>query len=64
MLKLGCTLPILANISLHESINYKFQPFCESEKSLCEKFLEDMTSGPSIMLTRKAVDDQKLIKYM
>ena len=37
MLKLGCTLPILANICLHKSTNYKFYPFCERDKDLCEK---------------------------
>ena len=28
LLKLGCTLPNLANICLHKSTNYKFYPFC------------------------------------
>ena len=37
MLKLACTLPNLANICLHKSTNYKFYPFCESDKDLCEK---------------------------
>ena len=37
MLKLGCTLPNLANILLHKSTNYKFYPFCESD---CVKKLE------------------------
>ena len=55
MLKLGCTLPNLANICLHKSTNYKFYPFCESDKDLCEKTREDMTGGPSIVFTRKAV---------
>ena len=36
MLNLGCTLPNLANICLHKSTNYKFYPFCESDKDLCE----------------------------
>ena len=40
MLKLGCTLPNLANICLHKSTNYKFYTFCESDKDLCEKKLE------------------------
>ena len=55
MLKLGCTLPNLANICLHKSTNYKFYPFCESDKDLCKKIREDMTGGPSIVFTRKAV---------
>ena len=52
MLKLGCTLPYLANICLHKSANYKFYPFCESDKDLCEKIREDMTGGSSIVFTR------------
>ena len=58
MLKLGCTLPNLANICLHKSTNYKFYPFCESDKDLCEKIREDITGGPSIVFTRKAVVDE------
>ena len=34
MLKLGCTLPNLANICLHKSTNHKFYPYCESDKDL------------------------------
>ena len=57
MLKLGCTLPNLANIFLH-----KFYPFCESDRDLCEKIREDMTGGPSIVFTRKAVVDKTFIR--
>ena len=60
--KLGCTLPNLANICLHKSTNYKFYPFCESNKDLCEKIRGDMTGGPSIVFTRKAVVDKKYIR--
>ena len=62
MLKLGCTLPNLANICLHRSTNYKFYPFCESDKDLCEKIREDMTGGPSIVFTGKAVVDETFIR--
>ena len=62
MLKLGCTLPNLANICSHKSTNYKFYPFCESDKDLCEKIRDDMTGGPSIVFTRKAVVDKTYIK--
>ena len=62
MLKLGCTLPNLANICLHKSTNYKFYPFCESDKDLCEKIREDMTGGPSIVFTQKAVVDETFIR--
>ena len=57
MLKLGCTLPNLANICLHKSTDSKFCPFTESDKDLLEKIREDMVGGPSIVLTRKAVVD-------
>ena len=58
MLKLGCTLPNLANIYLHKSTNNKFYPFVEADKDLHDKICEDMTGGPSIVFTRKAVVDQ------
>ena len=62
MLKLGCTHLNLANTCLHKSTNYKFYPFCESDKDLCEKIREDMTGGPSIVFTRKAVVDETYIR--
>ena len=37
MLKLGCTLPNLANICLHKSTDSKLFPFTESDKDLFEK---------------------------
>ena len=46
MLKLGCTLPNLANICLHKSTDYKFYPFLSSDSDLLEKIREDMTRGP------------------
>ena len=54
-LKLGCTLPNMANICLHKSIDSKFYPFIESDKELLKKLREDMVRGPSIIFTRKAV---------
>ena len=62
MLKFGCTLPNIANICLHKSTNYKFYAFCESDKDLCEKIREDMTGGPSIVFSRKAVIDKTFIR--
>ena len=61
MLKLGCTLPNLANICLHKSADSKFYPFTESDKDLWEKICEDMVGGPSIVFTRKAVVDETFI---
>ena len=55
MLKLGCTLPNLANIFLHSSTSAKFYPFPEGDKDLLEKVRNDMVGGPSIVFTRKAV---------
>ena len=62
MLKLGCTLPNLANICLHKSTNHKFFPFVEADKDLHDKIREDMTGGPSIVFTREAVVDQTFIR--
>ena len=38
MLKLGCTLPNLANVCLHKSTDAKFYPFTEGDKDLWRKF--------------------------
>ena len=62
MLKLECTLPNLANICLHKSKNLKYFPFVESDQDLHDKIREDMTGGPSIVFTRKAVVDQTYIR--
>ena len=58
MLKLGCTLPNLANICLHKWTDSKFYPPTESDKDLLEKIREDRVGGPSIVFTRKAVVDE------
>ena len=50
MLKLGCTLPDLANICLHKSTDSKYYPFTESDKDLLEKIREDMVGGPFLSL--------------
>ena len=58
MLKRGCTLPNLANISLHKSTSAKFYPFTETDKDLFQKIREDMVGGPSMVFTRKAMVDE------
>ena len=62
MLKLGCTLPNLANICLHKSTRAKFYHFTETDKDLLEKIREDMVGGPSIVFTRRAVVDGTFIR--
>ena len=62
MLKLGCTLPNLANICLHKSTSTKFYPFTETDKDLLQKFLEDLVGGPSIVFTRKAMVDESFVR--
>ena len=62
MLKLGCTLPNLANICLHKCTDAKLHPFTEGDKDLMEKFREDVVGGPSIVFTRKAVIDETFIR--
>ena len=54
MLKLKCTLPNLANISLHKSTSAKFYPFTETDKDFLYKIPENMVAGPCIVFTRKA----------
>ena len=62
MLKLECTLSKIANVCLHKSTNYKFYLFCETDKDFYEKIRDDMTGGPSIVFTRKAVVDETFIR--
>ena len=62
MLKPGCTLPNLANVCHRKSTNHKFFPFVENDKDLHDKKRKDMTGGPSIVFTRKAVVDQTHIR--
>ena len=61
MLKLGGTLPNLANICLHSSTKVKFYPFPEGDKDLLQRIREDMIGGPSILFTRKALVGQTRI---
>ena len=62
MLKLGCTLPNLANICLHKSTDAKFYLFTEGEKHLLERVREDVVGDPSIVFARKAVVDETFIR--
>ena len=62
MLKLGCTLPNLAKICLHKSIDAKFYPFTEGDKDLLEKIGEDVVGGLSIIFTCKTVVDEAFIR--
>ena len=62
MLKLGCTLPDLANICFHKTTSVKFYPFTETDKILMQKIREDMDGGPPIVFTRKTVVDETFIR--
>ena len=62
MLKLGCTLPNLANNCLHKSTSAKIYPFTETDKDSLLKIREDMVGGPSIVFTRKAIVDETSIR--
>ena len=53
MLKLGCTLPNLANICLHKPTGEKFYPFTERDKNLWEKIRPDVVRSPFVVFTRK-----------
>ena len=62
MLKLGGTLPKLADICLHKSTDSKFYLFTEWDQDLLEKIREDVVGGPSIVFTRKTVVDETFIR--
>ena len=62
MMKLGCTLPKLANNFLDSSTSAKFQPFPEGDKNLLEKTREDTVGGPAIVFRRKAVVGETKIR--
>ena len=62
VLKLGCTLPNLANICLHKTTSAKFYAFTETDKDLLQKIRENMVGGPFIVFTRKAVVDGTFIR--
>ena len=57
MLKVGYTLPNLANICLDKSADAKFNPFTEGDKDLLEKIREDVDGGPSVVFLRKTSVD-------
>ena len=60
MVKLDCTLPNLANICLHKSIDAKFYPFKVGETDLLEKIREDLVGGPFTVFNGK----QMLMKLL
>ena len=62
MLKLGCTLPNLANICSHKSTDAKFYPLTGGDKDLLQKIRKDVFGGRSIVFTRKAVVDETFIR--
>ena len=61
MMKLGCTLPILANKCLNKSTDNKFYPIMEADKDPFEKIWEDVVCGPSNVSKRQAVVDETFI---
>ena len=62
MLKLGCTLPKLANICLHKSTGSKIHPFTETDEDLLERIREYTVAGPSRVFIRKALVDEIFIR--
>ena len=62
MLKLGCTLPNLANDCLHKSTDSKIYPFTESDKDLLGKIREVILGEPSIDFTLNAGVDETFIR--
>ena len=62
MLKLGCTLPNLANIWLHKPSDAKFYLFTEGDKGLLDKIREDVVGTSSIVCMRKAIVEETFIR--
>ena len=62
ILKLGCTLPNLANICHYKSTSAKLYPFTETDKDLLQNIREDVVGGPFIVSTRKTVVDETFIR--
>ena len=62
MLKLGFTLPNLANRILHSSTSLKFFPFNQEDQSFDDYIREWLTSGQSIVFTRYAKVGSSKIK--
>ena len=61
-LKLGCTLPNLANVRLQKSTDAKFYPFTEGDKYLLEKIREDVVVVPFIVFKFNAIVDETFIR--
>ena len=61
MLRLGCKLPIFANICPHKSNVAKLYQFTEGDKDLREIIRNDMVGGPSKVSTHKAVVIESLV---
>ena len=62
MLKLGFTLPNLANICLHNSTDAKLYSFTETDKHQLQKIRDDVVGGPSVVFTRKVVVYETFIR--
>ena len=52
ILKLGCTLPNIAKIFLHESITANFYPSKERDPNLLDKIREPLVGGPSLFFPK------------
>ena len=62
VLKLGCTLPNLANICLHKSTDGNFYPFTEGDEDLLQKNQEDVVGCPFLAFTLKIFVDETFIR--
>ena len=62
MLRFACTLPNLDNICPLKFTDAKCNPFRETDKSVLEKYREDVAGGPSIVFARKAFVNETSIR--
>ena len=61
-LKLGCTLPNMANICLNKSTDAKFHPLTVADEDLLEELREDVVGGSSVVFTLRAFVDETFIR--
>ena len=62
LIKLGWTLPWLANICLNKTTGANFNTFTEGDRKILEEIRKDVVGGPSIVFTRKTGFDETFIR--
>lgn len=63
LMKVGYTLPSIANRMLHKSTSLKFHPFAQKDEDLAIKIRSNVVGGPSIVFTRYAKACETIIRH-